>query len=81
MKKILAITIMGLLLSGNVYAATASCTAGECNISNSVHYEWARTNCYLRIFNAEIETSASSFTIVDALSLDNGETCIIFESK
>ena len=54
---------------------------GECNISNSEHYVWARTNCYLPLFNAEIETSISSFTIVDALSLDNGEICTVFESK
>ena len=81
MKIFLSIVTLSFLLSGNAYSATASCMDGECDIFFSVHYGWARTNCYLPIFNAEIETSISSFTIVDALSLDNGETCTVFESK
>jgi len=82
MKKLFStILVLGLLLSGNAYSATASCMNGECDIFFSVHYGWVRTNCYLPIFNAEIETSISSFTIVDALSLDNGEICTVFESK
>ena len=76
MKKLLGILVLGLLLSGNAYAASATCIGGECEFMLSLHYEWAETNCFQPLFMEEVETDFLSFTIVST-----GETCLIFDSR
>ena len=76
MKKILGIVVLSLLLSGNSYAVTATCTDGECEFYLSTHYELAKTSCYQTLFNEEVETNFMSFTI-----LETGEQCTVWDSR
>ena len=76
MKKLLGIVIIVLLWSSVVNSAKVNCSGGECEFTYSVHYEWANTSCYETIFNEEVETSVSNFTIVKT-----GQQCQVFESK
>ena len=76
MKNFLGIVIVILMWSGAANSAKTSCSGGECTFVYSVHYEWAETNCYETIFNEEVKTNVSNFTIVST-----GQQCRVFESK
>ena len=66
---------LSLLLCNAANSAKVNCSNGECEFSYSVHYEWANTSCYETIFNEEVETSVSNFTIVKT-----GQKCQIFST-
>ena len=76
MKKLLGIIVLGLFLSGNAYAAMASCISGQCDIILSIHYEWVQTNCFQTLLMEEVETEILSFTIKET-----GEECSVFASR
>jgi|TARA_B110000285_G_C14628382_1_gene382275 hypothetical protein len=76
MKKLLWIIVLSLLLSGNGYAASATCMGGECEFFLSLHYEWAETSCYQTLFMEDVETNFMSFTIVET-----EEQCIVWNSR
>ena len=76
MKKLLAILVLGLLLSSNAYAARATCFGGQCEFIFSLHYEWAETSCYQSMVNEEVDTSFLYFTIVET-----GEECRVWDSR
>ena len=75
MTKIFAI-IFFILASTKLYAATATCLAGECDIFMSIHYEWVVTNCMQSLYFEEVETSFMYFEIVDS-----GQRCTVFDSR
>jgi hypothetical protein len=76
MKKILGIVVLSLLWCNTSNSAKVNCSGGECEFTYSVHYVWANTSCYETIFNEEVETNVSNFTIVKT-----GQQCQVFESK
>ena len=80
MKKYLKIKIFAIIffiqVSTNLYAATATCISGECDIYMSLHYEWVETNCMQSLFMEEVETSFMYFEIVDT-----GQSCIVLDSR
>tara|TARA_B100000989_G_C19465110_1_gene437908 strand:+ start:856 stop:1098 length:243 start_codon:yes stop_codon:yes gene_type:complete len=75
MTKIFTI-IFFILASTNLYAATATCLAGECDIFMSIHYEWVETNCMQSLFFEEVETSFMYFEIVET-----GQRCTVWDSR
>ena len=75
MIKICAV-IFFVLTSTNLYAATATCMGGECDIFLSLHYEWVETNCMQTLFMAEVETSFIYFDIVET-----GQRCRVWDSR
>ena len=75
MIKICAV-IFFVLASTNLYAATATCMGGECDIFLSLHYEWVETNCMQTLFMAEVETSFIYFDIVET-----GQRCRVWDSR
>ena len=80
MKKYLTTKISAIiciiLVSTNLKAATAVCSAGECDIFMSIHYEWVETNCMQSLYFEEIETSFMYFEIVET-----GQRCTVWDSR
>jgi hypothetical protein len=76
MKKVILILVLGLLFTNAANSAKVNCSNGECEFNYSVHYNWANTSCYETIFNEEVKTNVSNFTIVKT-----GQLCQVFESK
>ena len=76
MKKFLCVIILNLSIFSSGNSAKVSCSDGECEFINSVHYLWANTNCYETIFDKEVRTNVSNFIIIDT-----DRECQVFESK
>jgi len=76
MKKLILILVAGLLWCNIVNSAKVNCSGGKCEFIYSVHYEWADTSCYETMFNEDVETNVTNFTIVRT-----GQQCQVFESR
>ena len=76
MKKLLIILIIYPLFLTNVIGADASCTGGECEFNNSIHYKTATTYCMQTLNYEEVKTDFQHFTI-----LNTGEVCEVLESN
>ena len=75
-KKILRIVFIISFLTNNAYGTKATCTGGECEFYLSKHYEMAKTRCNQTLFNEEVITNLTSFTIIDTQ-----EQCEVWETK
>ena len=54
MKKLLGIIVLTLFSLNIANAAKVNCSDGECEFIYSVHYKWAKNNCYETIFNEDV---------------------------
>lgn len=76
MKKFLQIVFLSLLLASNANGATATCANGECEFYLSTHYATAKSSCYQTLFDEEVITSLTTFTIIETK-----EVCVVWDSK
>ena len=76
MKKILGFLFLSLFCCSTSNSAKVNCSNGECDFTFSVHYNWAKTSCYETLFDEEVTTQVSNFTIIKS-----GQICQVFESK
>jgi hypothetical protein len=76
MKKILKIIFFGSFFISNAYGTQATCTGGECEFYLSTHYESAKTRCNQTLFNEQVITNLTSFTIIET-----EEQCEVWEAK
>ena len=76
MKKLLAILVLGLLLSGNAYSEMATCFAGECEFFIGIWNEYAETNSMQSLMMEEVDQGPLGFTITET-----GEYCMVFNER
>ena len=76
MRKLLSLIFLIILLNTKVIGATANCSGGECEITNSYHYKFAKTNCFQTLNFEEIKTDYLYFIIINT-----DQRCSVFDSE
>ena len=63
MNKFLTVLTICILFFTHIIGATANCSGGECEFTNSNHYKYAKTYCVQTLNFEEVETDFLHFTI------------------
>ena len=63
MNKFLTVLTICILFFTHIIGATANCSGGKCEFTNSNHYKYAKTYCVQTLNFEEVETDFLHFTI------------------